>query len=238
MNDTGDSEPPESSLAQRLSALREELMFARRLYVADRADPADCGRTGVRLALGAVIKSLDTLDFGKDALEPLRAAFHALTDADEGRRNSLFRPPPVAVNRPLNLDVTVALHAAAAAALEIGMTINKQQDAAKAVANALSRGGFSLPGKTHVTPRAVILWRDNFSGCHGGIPGAAQYEKFVHAMQQGDIAPEKAVSGRSKTAHGATAAFAVWAPPKIHLSPHASGAISRYVSVSTPAIPG
>jgi hypothetical protein len=181
----------DSSLANRLSALREELMFARRLYDADRAAPTDHGRTGVRLALGAVIKSLESLDFGKYALEPLRAAFHALTDADEGRRNPLFRPAPVGVNRPLTSDATIALHAAAAAALEIGMTTNKQQEAAKAVANALSRGGFSLPGKTNVTPRAVILWRDNFSGCHGGIPGAAQYEKFVHAMQQGASAPKK-----------------------------------------------
>lgn len=188
---TDNSNPADSALTKRLSALREELLVARRLYDADRTDPADHGRTGVRLALGAVIKSFDSLVFGNDALEPLRAAFHALTDADEGRFNSLLETaaPP---GRARASDTTLAVHAVAGAALETGMRAgHSKPEAAKLVARALSRGGFSLPGKSLVTPRAVVLWRDKFSGFNGGIRGASQYASFVEAIQQAPAMPEK-----------------------------------------------
>jgi hypothetical protein len=179
-----------NTLHQRLSALHNELLYAAQLHTSGLADPTDHGRTGVRWALAAVIKSLGGLGFGNDALKPLRAVFHALTDVDEGRRNPLLEGSTTAGRAPAST-ATLAIHAAAAATLQLGMAITKQQDAARAVAKALRRGGFSLPGKTKVTARAVILWRDNFSGSHGGVAGAAQYDNFVQAMQRGSATPEK-----------------------------------------------
>jgi hypothetical protein len=191
LGNSNDTNLLDAALGKRLSALREKLVSARGLYDADRTNPVDQGRTGVRLALGAVIECFDGLGFGSNALEPLRAAFHALTDVDEGRRNALLEPANAPGRAPASV-ITVALQAAAAAALEMGMKAgHSKPEAAKAVAKALTQGGFSIPGKSHVTSRAVILWRDKFSGFNGGIPGAAQYAHFVEAMQQAPSAPEK-----------------------------------------------
>jgi hypothetical protein len=124
--------------------------------------PPDQARAAVRVALVGTIKLISAL-FPDDPSFPLplNQLLYDLKDLDHGRVASLFRPTKVA-NRPPTATSEELFRAIVAAAMTLLMNGTKlrRDEAARDVAQRLSRMGCTHPSGKSITGAQIAKWRE------------------------------------------------------------------------------
>jgi hypothetical protein len=169
-------------LLQALDGLRRNLDEVDATYKLKRRNDSKYeGLDETVLSLKAVLDFLEEIGI-TNSWRPvmLKRLVVVLADIRRGIAHPLTTPSICA--RPPDMGLVVALKAMAAAAMQLAMDTGvKKENAAKTVANVLTKAGFRLPGRGQRPPSAgtVAGWRDKFIGHSGNTEGANVYEVML-----------------------------------------------------------
>jgi hypothetical protein len=161
--------------------LAETLLVWTHLYERGGQLPED-QRLPLVFGLVAIQQSLRDMGIGPPALKMLEDLIMALSDADDGIAHPLLAARTKR-GRPKASVCRRFLEAQAACAMQVLMDgCMTKKDAASNVASVMVKAGFKLTAgerQRSSTDNTISMWRDSFTGHHGGDPVAKHYDELL-----------------------------------------------------------